>query len=415
MSGSFPSLGFDPAPGDVDAATHVVDGVAQTARALEEISAVLSGAADGAWRGQAAVAFRELLSDEFRPKVDAAARSFQGARRALDGWLDTMRASQSRARSLERQHAEAVRRAGAAHATFAGLPGQTAPTGTPATPDEAQAEADRAQARSRADRAVSTADAEVDRIEREARDLLHEYEELGRQAASRLQHAMDIAPDEPGFWQRLAEGVGAALEALEELASDLGDWALQMLEELAPLLELIGDIAGMLSTVLGFLAFVPALQILAVPALLLALVALGSGYLATAGKKGSLTDALTDGDVLMDAVGVVIGGAAMKVGDQVVAAARAGSSATATGGSATRMVDQVIGPPIETAASFFQLARSTSYRMGEAELLWRTAGYHLDAADMGMTIAGLPGDADTAVKLVSWEFGPLKRRPSAVA
>jgi hypothetical protein len=408
MSGGFASLGFDPAPGDVAAAAHVVSGVAATARALEEISALLSGAANGTWRGHAAIAFRDLLADDFRPKVDAAAASFAGAHRALGDWLETMHVSGSRARSLEDQHAEAVRRARSAHAAVAGLPGVPSPTGAPQTPDQARAEADRARERATAGRAASAADAEVERIERAARDLLHEYEELGRQAAARLQHAMDIAPDEPGFWSRLAEGVGAALAGIEEFAADVRDSVVQLLEQIAPLLEVISTLAGNLSTVLGILAFVPALQFLAGPALALAAVALVADYGVAVGRTGDFSEALTDHDVVMGMLGVAVGKGAMVVGDRVVAAARVGNRATVSGG--VRMEEQLIGPRVETAAGYFELARSTSYEMGESELLWRVAEFHLDAAGLGQMVI----EEVEALREPAREVGPLLARPSAV-
>lgn len=414
MSGSFPSLGFDPAPGDVFIAGGVTRSVAETARALEEMSALLGGAADGEWRGEAAIAFRDVLSDDLRPKVETAGRSFEAAWRALDDWLDTMRTSQRRARYLEERHAGAVRRARSASASYAGIPGPVPFPGDALTPEEARAEAERARALATAGRALATADAEVDRIHGEARELLHRYEDLGRQAATRLQHAMDIAPDEPGFWQGLLDGVGTVLAEIGEWAGDVRDEVLELLERLSPLLDLLGDLAGMLSAVCGLLAWVPALQFLAAPAVLLGLAAAIMHHGAAVGTTGSFTAALTDGAVLMDALGVVLGAGALRIGRQVVSAARAGSSASAAGGAATRMVPQLVGPPIETAASFFQLARSASYQMGEGELIWRTARFQADAGGLAYQTVSAPGNLETIRRLVSWELGPLTRRPSVV-
>ncbi|MGY2082760.1 hypothetical protein [Blastococcus sp. SYSU DS0539] len=387
MSDRFPSLGFDPAPGDVAAAGQVAAGVAGAARVLERISAVLTGAADGEWRGSAAVAFRDLMSGEFRPRVETAARSFDEASRALHDWLDTMHAGQRRARALEAEHAAAVRRAAAAHATYAALPAAAVDAGAPPTPEQAAAGTERLRARAAAGRTAGTADAEVERLAGEARALLAGYEQAGREAAGRLQRAMDIAPAEPGVWSRLAENVTTALAEIEEVADDLRDVLVEVLDACAPLLDLIGDLAGLLGTVCGFLAFVPGLQSLAGGAVVLGVLALALHYLSAVGNTGSFTEALTDGTVLMDAAGLVLGLGAMGAGARVVAAARAGSGASAGGGAATRMVPQCFGPPIETPASYFQLARSTSYRMGEAELLWRVVRYNLNGAGLARTVA----------------------------
>jgi hypothetical protein len=415
VSAPFASLGFDPAPGHLATAAQVTRGVADTARALEEIAALLPGAAQGAWRGRAAIAFRDLLSHEFRPKVDTAARSFQAARRALEDWLETMRSSQVRARSLEAQHVEAVRRARSAHAALSGIPGATPPAGAAPTLHEAQTEAERQRARTAASRSASAADADVDHIEREARALLAEYEEFGRQVASRLQRATEIAPDEPGFWQRLADDVSAALVEVGTFAGDLDDHALQFLEEVAPLLRVIGDMAGLLSSVLGVLAFVPCLQFLALPALLVGLVALLADYGAAAGETGSFAEALTDGDVLMSAVGLVLGLGAAGASGRLVAAARTGSSTGAAGRPTTNLVRQLVGSRIEAPSSFFQLVRTASYSMGEQELVWRAVRHQANVGGLIHGLAELPGHRSTVEKLVDRNFGRLTQRPSAVA
>lgn len=414
MGGSFPSLGFDPAPGDLATAGQVVRGVADTARALEEISALLSGAADGAWRGQAAIAFRDLLSDEFRPKVTTAARSFGTAHRALDGWLDTMGSSQSRARSLEAQHAEAVRRARAAHAALAGIPEATAPAGAARTPEEASAESERLRARAAVSRSVSSADTEVERIERDARNLLHEYEDLGRQAAAGLQRAMDIAPTEPGFWQRLADDVRTTLDTIDEYVADLVEGAVEFLEEFAPLLDVIGDLAGMLGAVCGVLAWIPGLQIFAGAALVLGALAMGAHYLAAVGESGSFAEALTDGEFLMDAAGVALGVGAWRIGKQVVEAARSGSSFV-SGAPAVRSVPQLIGRAQDMVPSFFQLATGASYSMGTAEFGWRIVGLKVSQGSFVLGVVEAPGNVATFNQLITGDLGVGRPgRPQAV-
>ncbi|MFE0201973.1 hypothetical protein [Streptomyces sp. NPDC058985] len=65
----FPALGFVPCPGDHAAVDKDSDSIRHTVVALGEIKKVLDGAAKGDWRGKAAIAFRELLDDDFRPKV----------------------------------------------------------------------------------------------------------------------------------------------------------------------------------------------------------------------------------------------------------------------------------------------------------------------------------------------------------
>ncbi|WP_347059609.1 hypothetical protein ABC795_03955 [Blastococcus sp. HT6-30] len=414
MNGSFASLGFDPAPGDVGSAAQVAAGVTGAARALEEISAVLTGAAGGEWRGSTAVAFRELLSGELRPRVEAAARSFDEASRALHDWLDTMHAGQRRARALEAEHAEAVRRAHAAHASYAAVPAAAAPGGTP-TAEQASAEADRLRARAVAGRSAGAADAEVDRITREARALLAGYEQSGREVAGRLQRAMDVVPDEPGFWAGLAEDVGAVLAVVGEVADGLRDVLVEVLDRLAPLLDVVGDLAGLLSTACGLLAFVPGLQVLAGPAVALGVLAAGAHHLAAVGETGSFTEALTDPAVLMDAVGVALGVGGLAIGTRLLTAARVSRAASAAGGRATGTVPEPVALRMDAVPTYFQLARSTSYQMSEGELVWRIARSHVSAGVVATTAMGARGTLDTAGRLARWEFGPLTRQPRAVA
>jgi hypothetical protein len=414
VGGSFPSLGFDPAPGDLATAEQVTRGVADTAVALEEISTLLSGAAAGAWRGQASIAFRDLLDDEFRPRVTTAARSFDTARQALDGWLDTMRSSQSRARSLEAQHAEAVHRARAAHVALASIPEATPPAGATRTPEEASVETERLRARATVSRSVASADAEVERIERDARKLLDEYEDLGRAAAARMQRAIDIAPTEPGFWQRLAGDMRAAIDVIDDFLDDAGDWAIGFLEELAPMLDLFADLAGLLGAVGSLLVWIPGLNCLGGALLVVGALGTAARYAAAVGETGSFAEALTDGDFLMDAAGLALGAGGWRVGTKLVDAARSGGS-FASGAPAVRMVRQWFGPDIPMAPSFLELAVGESYSMGTAELGWRLVDLKLSQAEYVLGVIEAPGHVATVNRLVSGTPAVRARRPQAVA
>lgn len=413
MVGSFPSLGFDPAPGDLAAAGQVTQEVADTARALAEISALLSGAADGAWRGQAAIAFRDLLDDEFRPKVAIAARSFEAAHRALGDWLDTMGSSQSRARSLEAQHVDAALRARSAQAALANVPEATPPAGATRTPDEASAESERLRARAAVGRSAASADAEVDRVERDARTLLEEYEDLGRQAAARLQRAMDIAPTQPGFWQRLADDVRAAIDVIDDFADKLEDLSIGLLEKWAPFLDLLADFAGLLGAIGSVLAWIPGLNALGGALLIVGALGTGARYLAAVGETGSFAEALTDGDFLMDAAGLALGAGAARVGTKIVDAARSGSS-FASGAPAVRTVTQRSGTTRETVPSLFQLAVGESYSMGTAELGWRLVDLKLSQAQFVLGVVEAPGHLETFNRIVTSDLDVRPRRPQAV-
>jgi hypothetical protein len=79
----------------------------QAATALNEIANVLHGAADGEWRGEAAVAFRDLLDDDLRPKIDRARDAFDDGHRHISSWSTDLSDYQRRARQLEADAAAA--------------------------------------------------------------------------------------------------------------------------------------------------------------------------------------------------------------------------------------------------------------------------------------------------------------------
>ncbi|RBY94430.1 hypothetical protein DQ244_03705 [Blastococcus sp. TBT05-19] len=413
MSGEFPSLGFDPAPGDIAVAAQVAGSVSDAARALEEICAVLTGAADGEWRGQAATAFRDLLSDDLRPRVDSAARSFDAARLALHDWLDTMYSASGQALSLEARHAEAVRKARSAHATYAGIPAPAPSTGQPPTPEQQQTQAELSRARIQASTDAAAADAEVAGIEVEARDLSSEYEDKGRATASRLQHAMDIAPNEPGIWDRFVESLGNALGDLRDAIAYIGDRIIEVLEQLAPLLQFIGDMASSLGALLSVLALFPGLQFLGGAALVLGVVALTGHYLAAVGGTGSFVDAFSADGLMGDALGVVLGFGALKVGKKLVDAARSGSSA-AGGAPAVMRVPQLVGGPKEMVPNLFQLATRGGYSMGAQEAGWRLVGLKISQGNFALNVAQAPQNIGNVVGLRDGVDVRGPARPAAV-
>jgi hypothetical protein len=357
----------------------VADSIRHTADALGEIKRVLKGAADGDWRGKAAIAFRELLDEDFRPKIEDAYDSFDKAKRVIQGWSDYMEDKQKKARSLEREAAEAKAAADKPK-------------------DKGESETDKKKPSASGDDTDP-----VEEVRKRARTLHADYEEEGRNSAKQLQKAIDIAPNEPGFWEKLGESISNALDAIADTAAWLHDQAIELLGKLAPLLDLIGDIAGLLSAVTGLLALIPGLQFLGAASLILAGVALGAHYLSAVGTTGSFGKALLTKDVIMDAVGFGLGAAGARLGDGILAAAKAS-------GAPTRVVPQLIGPAKELPMGYFQLATST-YSMSQGEFLWRTGQYFSTWSGNVMTAEGSGDSVETLGKIFSWDFGPLTQKP----
>ncbi|MFF3762683.1 putative T7SS-secreted protein [Streptomyces sp. NPDC001922] len=200
----FPTLGFVPCPGDHHAVTSVVATLKRTTDALGEVVRVLRGADKGTWRGKTADAFREILSDDFRPKVEKALTSFAEARGALDDWADHLARYQARARHLEERAHAAKKSADASDRDNPGQRGKAGGSSGGADDDNGKDH--------------------VEELRAEARRLHSAFESQGADIARRLQHAGDIAPDEPGFWDKLGDKIGGALSEIGEAIKENADW-----------------------------------------------------------------------------------------------------------------------------------------------------------------------------------------------
>ncbi|WP_414930832.1 putative T7SS-secreted protein [Streptomyces sp. Je 1-369] len=389
----FPALGFVPCPGDHDAVDKVADSLRSAATALGEIKRVLRGADDGDWRGKAAIAFRELLDDEFRPKVEDAFDSFDGAKGVIQDWADYMKDKQKVARGLEREAAEAERAADKEK--------DKKDKAEKGKKDDAEPEAKKPSGGS------GDETDPVEEVRKRARTLQSNYEEKGRNAADRLKDAIDVAPNEPGFWESLGDFIGDVLDKIGDALAWVHDQLIELLGKYAPLLDLIGDIAGLLSAVTGLLALIPGLQFMAAASLPLAGVALGAHYLSAVGTTGSFGKALLTKDVIMDAVGFGVGKLGAKMGDSILSAAQ-------LSGTPMRTVPQLIGPAQELPYGIFQLAKSTpsaGYVMGQDEFISRAASFHVTWAGHALTAEGGGDSIETVGKIFKWDFGGLTQKP----
>jgi len=399
----YPTLGFDPAGGDVEAVADLAETLRTAATALSEMSDVLHGAADGEWRGAAARAFRDLLDNDLRPRVDRAHQSFEDARRHIGTWRWDLSGFQSRACSLETLAAAAQSRAEAAQQQLSALPAAPSPlTPPPEDPEVRRQQADDACARAEQGRALSDARGDVERYRNEARLLREEYDEAARAVAAHLGAAAEGAPDEPGWLESMVDAFAEFMDGIFDALADLRDLVVEFLHEIAPLLQVIADIAGVLSTVLGLLSLIPGLQFLGPIALGLAVVALLATYLGTVGESGSFLEALTDPDVILGAVGVALGFGAVALGNSLTTAARVSGN--------TRMVPQLIGPAQEVPWGFLSICAGKVTTMEMPELALRTVSLHATWTDWIMTTAGAPGEDGTVNTVGNWfsrGLGPL--------
>ncbi|MEV5979844.1 putative T7SS-secreted protein [Streptomyces sp. NPDC052114] len=262
----FPALGFVPCPGDHSVADDVAKKVGKTAKALVEICHVLHGTGVGDWKGKAAEGFREKFDDEFRPKMDEARDSFRDAASALADWAEYMERKQKAAVKLEAEAAVASKALKDAYDKA----------------DELK-DADKKEKDSKdhegkvkeANRAINTQDLELDELRRKGRRIKKNYQEYGKEIADRLKSAMDIAPNEPGMWEKL----GNALESLGKALADLPGQLADVFADIGEWIKSHADWITVAASVIGVIAiFCPVLAPLAVGLSAVALFAHAAAY-----------------------------------------------------------------------------------------------------------------------------------------
>ncbi|NEB19182.1 WXG100 family type VII secretion target [Streptomyces coelicoflavus] len=375
----FPAIGFCPCPGNQADAASVAEIVVRTGKTLRDIAQVLNGTGRGEWKGKAAEAFREQFHDDFRPKVNDARDSFTDAGQALDDWARYMREQQAYAEKLESEAQNAKGKAAGLQRELDGMPpkpGWAERLGDQTHEEKAKQERQE-EKRSGKEKSLHAANADLEEIRGRAERLRERYIEEGGAVADRLKHAMDIAPNEPGIWDKIGEAIADLVENIAEFQDALLDEIKAALKELAPLLKFVGDIAGFASTILGLLSLVPGLQFLALPALALGGIALASHYLSAVGTTGSFLKALTDPAVILDAVTLAFGGAAFAAGLKL-------SKLAGAAGSYPKLAAQTmkIGNAGPDVPGFFRFAS----QMGRGGM--HTPEFGFQAAQFTNTIGG---------------------------
>ncbi len=262
----FPALGFVPCPGDHTVADDVAKTIRRTAKALVEICQVLHGTGAGDWEGKTAEAFREKFDDEFRPRMDDARDSFGDAATALEDWAEYMERKQADAVKLEAQAAELNEQLGKAHDKADKL--KDADDDTKDTQDRKDKVQD-------ANRAVNTKELELGELRRKGRRMAKNYREYGKDIADRLNTAMDIAPNEPGMWDKLGDAITDLGKALADLPGQVGD----LLADIGTWIKNHADWITVAASVLGVIAiFCPVLAPLAIGLSAVALFAHAAKY-----------------------------------------------------------------------------------------------------------------------------------------
>ncbi|MEG3628539.1 putative T7SS-secreted protein [Streptomyces poriticola] len=388
-------------------ADDVAKTVRRTARALVEICQVLHGTGVGDWEGKAAAVFREKFDDDFRPRMDEARDSFQDAASALEDWADYMKEKQGAAVRLERQAAELDEQLGRAHEKADKLgKADSDKKDTQQHKDEVQA----------ANRAVNAKELELDELRRSGRTLARNYQGHGKEIANRLKKAMDIAPDEPGVWDKLGDAISDLGKALADLPGQVGE----LLAEVGHWIKEHADWITVIASVVGVVAiFCPVLAPLAIGLSAVAFIAHAAKYQAEGGLfppcgKNAGNWLTLGGDLL----GMVPGVGAVKTGIQAGVKAGRGAGGLANGtkvgiNTAAKvaknemkgadLVANVIDKPVMAAASKLGLSRGaaltatevtqaaaqTAWTVPTALNAWETSDGRADAATWGTGIGNI--------------------------
>lgn len=245
---NYENLGFDPAPGDPDRGQEMVRKLRQATNALAQMEDALSGTGTNDWEGHAATAFYGLVDDDLKPRVKDAHQSFSNASRALDRWLINLEDYKGRADQLEIEAEVARRNVSSAQTSLAGL--GAAPKDDP--------EALKVFEKQKTTRGDSVTDNQgvLDDVIRRAHSLAGEASISATTTAGALKTAMDVAPDEPGLFDKIGDALEGIVEFLGDVIEYVKDNWWDLLHQLVSICATILSIASIFFPALAPFALV---------------------------------------------------------------------------------------------------------------------------------------------------------------
>ncbi|MET8011462.1 enoyl-CoA hydratase/isomerase family protein [Streptomyces sp. NPDC005271] len=289
---SFPNIGWDPTPGDAEETRNLARRIGGLASDLGTAVRELEQIETGAWKGKAAIAFSDHVSDDVKPLVKKSYESFHKTSRALYRW----------AKELQHFQDEADRLEVAAGRKLDDLAGAKAKQESNGQAKEEDKKGDKKG------KNVADASSAVDDIISKVHDLETRYAHAAALIGKELDKADDIAPNEPGIFSKIGNAFKGAV-----------NWV----KDHADVIALVGDLLSDLTAVLGLLAIVtlpfePLGAIFGAAALVTAGLALGAHSLAKiAGADVSWTT------IGLDAVGLLPGIGLFSKGAKVAKTGRA--------------------------------------------------------------------------------------------
>lgn len=214
---AFPHIGWDPTPGDVEDTRDLAKKLGGLATELGTALRELERIECGAWKGKTALAFTEYIGNDVTPLIRKSHDSFDKASHALHRWAGELKAFQEEADRLEKSAGEVL---------------------------EAREKADQ-KADGKGSEELGKASSAVNEVTNKVHDLEDRYRKAAGLIGKDLDKAADIAPDEPGFWDKLGHGIADTWDAT-------GQW----IKDHADLIAFIGDLLSDLTAILGLLAII---------------------------------------------------------------------------------------------------------------------------------------------------------------
>ena len=251
-SSKYPTLGFDPAPGDLETVRLMVKAIGRVNRESGTAQTQLGriGTSDGIWDGKAADTFVKSV-DKIPPYLKRALDSLGSAHRALAAWETSLDRFQTRARALEEEAVAAAKKVSTAKGALDGLPDDTS-----GMSDEEKEKHDKSAKDKR--RAYETADGELEAVRSRARTLHSEYVTAADTTARALKDAADDAPPEPGWFDDLVDGLTEFLSDAWDTITDPDFWKLvgDLLADIAMVIGVVCLVAMLLGTGVGALGLI---------------------------------------------------------------------------------------------------------------------------------------------------------------
>lgn len=250
---TYPNLGFNPVPGKAGDVEALVDGFTKATDSLSQGSSMLgkiTGAASGAWQGDAGDAFRSSYDDKLTPALTTAHTSMSQALAALKGWYGQLTSNQDYAAQLDKAAADA--KAEVARTQQAAKQAQGNPAfgmlntkfETQQALAQAQSQIDAAESDLRdANNAAESAQNDLNDILTKARTLMSDHEVASLKYAQQLEDAKGVAPSAWG------DATSEVLGDIGKGADAVGDWFKDHVGTIHTVLSGISSIAGIVAMV----------------------------------------------------------------------------------------------------------------------------------------------------------------------